>query len=208
MVKIGVLISGSGSNLQAIIDAVEQGRINGELVLVISNDPDAYGLVRAANHRIPTAVLVHTEYVSREAYDRALVDALQAAVLNARLPLLDEDNERRRAIAAIYRGQLEGHGDIRFLDDLESDECVFHQMTILHPRRDALRDHLAAAGVGTAIHYPRALHQQGALASASDGVEAPVAEAAARRALCLPMFPDLGDDEVDYVCEQVLSFGS
>ncbi len=79
MTRIGVLISGSGSNLQAIIDAVEQGRVNGELVLVISNDPDAYGLVRAANHRIPTAVIVHTDYASREAYDRALVDALQAA---------------------------------------------------------------------------------------------------------------------------------
>jgi dTDP-4-amino-4,6-dideoxygalactose transaminase len=136
------------------------------------------------------------------------LDALQAAVLNARLPLLDADNERRRAIAAIYRGQLEGHADIRFLDDLESDECVFHQMTLLHPRRDDLREHLAAAGVGTAIHYPLALHQQDALASASDGVEAPVAEEAARQVLCLPMFPELKDDEVAYVCEQVLSFGS
>jgi len=79
MTRIGVLISGSGSNLQAIIDAVEEGRINGELVLVVSNDPDAYGLVRAANHRIPTAVVVHTDYPSREAYDQALVSALQSA---------------------------------------------------------------------------------------------------------------------------------
>lgn len=79
MTRIGVLISGSGSNLQAIINAVEQGGINGELALVISNDPEAYGLVRAANHQIPTTILVHTDYPSREAYDRALVNSLEAA---------------------------------------------------------------------------------------------------------------------------------
>ncbi|MEA2108654.1 MAG: phosphoribosylglycinamide formyltransferase [Pseudomonadota bacterium] len=79
MTRIGVLISGSGSNLQAIIDTVEKGKINGEIVLVISNDPEAYGLVRAANHQIPTAVLVHTDYPSREEYDRALVKSLEDA---------------------------------------------------------------------------------------------------------------------------------
>ena len=136
------------------------------------------------------------------------LDALQAAVLNARLPLLDADNARRRAIAGVYRAELEGRGGIRFLDDAEGDQCVFHQLTILHPRRDALRDYLAAAGVGTAVHYPRALHQQGALAQACSGVDAPVAEEAARQVLCLPMFPELEDDEVAYVCDQVRSFGA
>ncbi|MBN2332398.1 MAG: phosphoribosylglycinamide formyltransferase [Deltaproteobacteria bacterium] len=79
MVAIGILISGSGSNMQAIIDAVAAGTIAGKLVLVISNDPDAYGLTRAASHGIPTVVLRHTDYPSRQAYDRALVAALQAA---------------------------------------------------------------------------------------------------------------------------------
>lgn len=79
MTRIGVLISGSGSNLQAIIDAVERAEINGEIVLVVSNDPEAYGLVRAAKHRIPTAVISHTDYVSREVYDQALVNSLQDA---------------------------------------------------------------------------------------------------------------------------------
>ena len=136
------------------------------------------------------------------------LDALQAAVLNARLPLLDADNERRREIAAVYRAELDGVEGIRFLDDLDGDECVFHQLTLLHPERDALREHLAAVGVGTAIHYPRALHQQEALAGVRDGVDAPVAENAARRVLCLPMFPELEDDEVAYVCEQVKAFGA
>jgi phosphoribosylglycinamide formyltransferase-1 len=79
MTRIGVLISGSGSNLQAIIDAVEKDEIDGKIVLVISNDPDAYGLVRADNHQIPTAVIPHVDYPSREEYDRALVNALKDA---------------------------------------------------------------------------------------------------------------------------------
>ncbi|MFH1542351.1 MAG: phosphoribosylglycinamide formyltransferase [bacterium] len=57
MLNIGVLISGKGSNLQAIIDASEQGEIPAKVVLVISNKADAYGLERAKKHNIPTAVL-------------------------------------------------------------------------------------------------------------------------------------------------------
>jgi len=79
MTRIGVLISGSGSNLQAIIDAVEKAEINGKIVLVISNDSEAYGLVRAANHQIPTAVISPADYLSREEYDRALVNILKDA---------------------------------------------------------------------------------------------------------------------------------
>lgn len=78
-VPIGVLISGSGSNLQALIDQVEDGSINGRIVLVISNVAGAYGLQRATRHGLPTAVIPHTEYPRREAYDAALVAALKAA---------------------------------------------------------------------------------------------------------------------------------
>ncbi len=77
MTRIGVLISGSGSNLQALIDAVERAEINGKIVLVISNDSEAFGLVRAANCQISTAVFSHTDYVTREEYDRALVAILK-----------------------------------------------------------------------------------------------------------------------------------
>jgi len=79
MTRIGVLISGSGSNLQALIDAVGRAEINGKIVLVISNDPDAYGLVRAANQQISTAVILPADYLSREEYDQALVNILKDA---------------------------------------------------------------------------------------------------------------------------------
>lgn len=75
--RLGVLISGRGSNLQAIIDAISAGRLAAEIAVVISNRPDAPGLERARRAGIETAVLDHTGYGSREAYDRDLAAALR-----------------------------------------------------------------------------------------------------------------------------------
>ncbi len=79
--RIVVLISGSGSNLQAMIDAIESGRIHGQIVQVISNKADAYGLVRAANAGIPTCHIDHKAFASREEFDeemRRCIDSHQA----------------------------------------------------------------------------------------------------------------------------------
>lgn len=73
-----VLISGNGSNLQSIIDAIENGSINATLAGVISNNPDAFGLVRAQKHGIPICVLPHRDYANREQYDAALLAKTQA----------------------------------------------------------------------------------------------------------------------------------
>lgn len=70
--RIAILISGNGSNLQAIIDAVNQGTINAEIVLVLSNKAEAYGLTRAHRANLPTQVLLNTDYASRDEYDAAL----------------------------------------------------------------------------------------------------------------------------------------
>ena len=75
---IGVLISGGGTNLQAIIDAIETKRLDAAIKLVLSNKVDAYGLVRAKNHGIATEILDHRKYSSRETYDEAVVDLLRA----------------------------------------------------------------------------------------------------------------------------------
>ena len=75
---IGVLISGSGTNLQAIIDAIEAGTLDAKIQFVLSNKADAFGLARAQKHGIPTEILDHKTYPSREAYDQAVVDLLHA----------------------------------------------------------------------------------------------------------------------------------
>jgi phosphoribosylglycinamide formyltransferase-1 len=76
-IPIGVLISGSGTNLQSIIDAIEAQKLDAKIEIVLSNKADAYGLVRAQNHGIQTEVLEHKNFPSREAYDQAVVDLLR-----------------------------------------------------------------------------------------------------------------------------------
>jgi phosphoribosylglycinamide formyltransferase-1 len=76
---IAVLVSGSGSNLQAIIDASERGEIPCRVGVVVSNKADAYGLVRARNHGIPTDVVDHRAFESREAFDARLVEVIRAS---------------------------------------------------------------------------------------------------------------------------------
>ncbi|MCK8124778.1 phosphoribosylglycinamide formyltransferase [Pseudoalteromonas sp. 2CM39R] len=74
--RLVVLISGSGSNLQAIIDACARGEIKAEIAAVISNKADAFGLERAKNAGIQTRVLSHKDFDSREAYDAELMDII------------------------------------------------------------------------------------------------------------------------------------
>lgn len=76
--KVVVLISGSGSNLQALIDGVATGDLPIEIVAVISNRPDVLGLTRAANAGIPTVVLDHKGFASREAFDQELMRTIDA----------------------------------------------------------------------------------------------------------------------------------
>lgn len=76
MKRLVVLISGSGSNLQAIIDACQAGTVNGQVVGVIANKASAYGLTRAENAGVPTRVLSHKDFGDRESYDAALVAAV------------------------------------------------------------------------------------------------------------------------------------
>jgi phosphoribosylglycinamide formyltransferase 1 len=75
--KLGVLISGSGSNLQSIIDNIEKGSLNAVIKIVISNNPDAYGITRAKKHSLPVAVLNHQNFKTREDFDLELIKALQ-----------------------------------------------------------------------------------------------------------------------------------
>jgi phosphoribosylglycinamide formyltransferase-1 len=74
---IGILISGSGTNLQSIIDAIEAKELDAKIQVVLSNRADAYGLVRAKKHGIPIEVLDHKTFPSREAFDQAVVDILR-----------------------------------------------------------------------------------------------------------------------------------
>ncbi|HKA30422.1 MAG TPA: phosphoribosylglycinamide formyltransferase [Candidatus Binatia bacterium] len=79
MVTVGVLISGAGTNLQAILDRAADGSLDCRVAVVLSNRAEAPGLQRAARAAIPTRVIDHRGFASREAFDAALVDTLRAA---------------------------------------------------------------------------------------------------------------------------------
>lgn len=135
------------------------------------------------------------------------LDGFQAAVLNCRLQLLEEDNGRRRRIAERYG---DGLGDLPGLTLPRAPSGttpVWHQYTVRCSRRDDLRDHLAEQGIGTGIFYPIPLHRQPALEKLPGAADPrPVSEAACREVVSLPMFPELTDPEVDRVIDHVRAF--
>jgi dTDP-3-amino-3,4,6-trideoxy-alpha-D-glucose transaminase len=149
-----------------------------------------------------------TRYHHVEIGTNSRLDSLQAAVLNCRLPLLDGDNARRGEIACRYHGAISGIGDVRLPPDRPEVSSVYHQYTLRTARRDELMAHLKAAGIASAVHYPSPLHHQPAMAGlveVRDG-DLPVSTAAGGEVLCLPIFPELTNDEVDAVGAAVRSF--
>jgi len=125
------------------------------------------------------------------------LDELQAAILRVKLRGLDEDNARRIRLAETYNSAF---ADL----DLKLPPIggVYHQYVIRHPKRDALRQRLAVGGVGTSILYPVPIHLQPAYAD-NPPLSLHVTEQFARELLCLPIYPELTDGEVERVCEMV-----
>jgi phosphoribosylglycinamide formyltransferase-1 len=76
--RVGVLLSGSGTNLQAMIDAIARGHLEARIAVVVSNEPAAQALARAARHGIPTVTVPHSEFPTRAAFDAKVVEVLRA----------------------------------------------------------------------------------------------------------------------------------
>jgi dTDP-3-amino-3,4,6-trideoxy-alpha-D-glucose transaminase len=135
------------------------------------------------------------------------MDELQAAFLRVRLSLLTEWNARRAKIAASYLERLTRWPDLVLPTVPAGMTHAWHLFVVRTPRRDALRNHLEAAGVETQIHYPTPPHLSPAYASFgwSRG-RFPLAEQLANEVLSLPIGPHLSADQVDYTCDCVRSF--
>jgi dTDP-4-amino-4,6-dideoxygalactose transaminase len=118
------------------------------------------------------------------------LDGLQAAVLRVKLARLDEWNTRRRELAARYAEILAGL-PVRLPGERPGTEPVYHQYAIRLAGRDAVRAALEARGIGTAVHYPRALHQIEPFRHLAPPGGLPACEAAAAEVLSLPMYPQL-----------------
>jgi dTDP-4-amino-4,6-dideoxygalactose transaminase len=141
------------------------------------------------------------------------IDAIQSAVLGVKLPHLDAWSAGRRARAARYRVAFARHGlpitlpTEVFADSGLANHHIYNQFIIRAPQRDALRAHLTKANIGTEIYYPLSLHQQECFRYLGyrEG-DFPEAERAAKESLALPIFPELTEDQQDYVVEQIVAF--
>ena len=134
------------------------------------------------------------------------MDGFQGAVLNIKLKKLAGWTARRREIAAKYRAGIK-RADVQLPVVPVYGESVWHQFTLLHPQRDALRVHLEKSGVGTEIIYPGPMHLQPCYASLGYAPGSlPVAEKTSARCVSLPIFPELTDEQVDHVIKSVNSF--
>jgi dTDP-4-amino-4,6-dideoxygalactose transaminase len=134
------------------------------------------------------------------------MDGFQGALLNVKLPYLVSWNGRRQMIAARYLREIK-RADVRLPEQPEYGKSVFHQFTIRHPRRDALREHLARHDIGTDLIYPVPLHLQKCYAPLGHARGSfPIAEEAAATCVSLPIFPELTDAQVDHVIKTINEF--
>jgi dTDP-4-amino-4,6-dideoxygalactose transaminase len=143
------------------------------------------------------------------------LDTIQAAILSVKLKRVDAANARRRHIAELYdklftanclEGKTTAEGIVLPWTDPRATP-IFHQYVIRAPRRDGLRAHLTALGIGTDIYYPVPLHLQKSLASLGyKSGDFPISERAAAEVLALPIYPELREDEVETVVEAIRRF--
>jgi len=132
------------------------------------------------------------------------LDELQAAFLRVKLKKLDEWNDRRRRLTALYLTELGGAENLTLPFVPEWAEPAWHLFVVRHPKRDALQQKLAAAGIGTLIHYPVPPHLSGAYAADKRlRGHLPIAEALSHTVLSLPMGPHLTVEQAELVIGEV-----
>ena len=135
------------------------------------------------------------------------LDTLQAAVLSAKLPYLDQWSARRRANATYYSAALADQPGVRPPVTDAANESIFNQYTLRVEHRDALQAYLKEKGIGTAVYYPLPLHLQPCFAYLGYREGAfPVSERAAREVLSLPIYPELTHEQLDEVVGAIRAF--
>ncbi len=174
----------------------------GDAGMVVTNDAKLAARMRAFRNNGEAK-----KYECSEKGWNARLDTLQAAVLRVKLPHLAEWNRKRGEHAVRYRALLSGIGGLRVQSLSPGATHVHHLFMVETEQRDALKKYLEERGVQTGIHYPIPVHLQAANSDLGYQKGAfPNAEYLATRILSLPMFAELTEDQIVYVCEQVRAF--
>jgi dTDP-4-amino-4,6-dideoxygalactose transaminase len=174
----------------------------GDAGLITLNDPH-----RAARLRRMRNLGLVSRGVCGAWSGNSRLDTIQAAMLLVKLPHLPRWTARRRENAAFYRQALADLSEVWLPPVLPDREAVYHTFVIQADRRDALAEHLAARGVGTAIHYPIPIHLQPCAQTLGyQAGDFPRTEAMAARILSLPIYPELSDAQRAHVAEVIRGF--
>jgi len=136
------------------------------------------------------------------------LDSLQAAILRVKLRHLDELIGLRRQWAAKYNELLAGSGMVLPVEP-PGYQHVYHLYVIRTQSRDALQAYLKDRGVGTAIHYPNPVHLQPFYSDGRDRHgEFPISEQVCNEIVSVPMFPEMTEEQVEYVAEAITRFAA
>ena len=173
----------------------------GEAGALLTNDESLY-----------SQAMMYRQHGEIERYHHAIIghnyrmEAIQGAVLGTKLKYLNSWTERRRANAKLYDERLGAIDGVTIPKVREGAESVYHLYVIQAESRDRLMRHLNDNGIGTGLHYPVPLHLQPAYGRQDRTGEFPVAESAAKRILSLPIYPELSEREIHYVCDTIERF--
>lgn len=173
--------------------------------MIVTNDPD-----RAEKLRILRAHGSKPKYYHKVVGGNFRLDALQAAIVSAKLPYLDSWTEGRQRNAKLYDRLFFEAGLTKSavkLPKVTENRHIFNQYVIRVAHRDELQAHLKKNGIGTEVYYPVPMHVQECFAYLGHKAgEFPVSEAAAMGTLALPIYPELSDAQLRYVVETIRSF--
>ena len=133
------------------------------------------------------------------------LDEIQAAILRVKLKFLDGWNKKRREIAKIYEKNINSDLIVKPKDQ-ESRAHVYHLYVIACEYRDKLKEYLSYSGIQSLIHYPVPAYLQDAYREYQKRETLPITEKCAKEVLSLPLYPEMKDEEVRYVCETINRF--
>jgi dTDP-4-amino-4,6-dideoxygalactose transaminase len=170
--------------------------------MLITNNEELYR--KAKSYRVHgSSVRYHHDYIG---YNSRL-DTLQAAILQVKLARIDTAIDKRAQRAAQYRELLQNIPEIKLPALKDGNREVNYVFCVQAEKRDGLEAHLKEQGIGTSVYYPIPLHLQKCFEylGYKEG-DFPVAEKLCKKVLALPMFPELTEDEVGYVCENIKEF--
>ncbi len=170
--------------------------------LVSTNDENLYERLKGLR--------VHggqIQYHHQEVGINGRLDALQAVVVSEKLPHLDSWTEGRRKNAELYDNLLSGRSKIVTPVQHSDRFHIYNQYVIRTPLRDELKKHLTDQEIGCAIYYPVPLHLQECFAYLGHKPgDFPVAEAAARQTLALPVYPELSREAIEHIAKTIVNF--